>query len=138
MTEDTGFMVHPSSGDDQTRPDIPERRSLFQVVFGIPYRCLVPKNIDRLLVAGHTISRTYMAHEPGTCRGMPACMAFGQAAGTAAAIAIKQRISPRRVDTQTLRKLLESQGVNLRKDAIDLSEVRRMREQSGSKITHVA
>jgi hypothetical protein len=65
-------------------------------------------------------------------------MHWGQAAGTAAAIAVKQGISPRKVDTQNLRKMLESQGVNLNKDAINLSEVTKMIELRGARISHVA
>jgi len=69
---------------------------------------------------------------------MVPCMHFGQAAGTAAAIAVKQGISPRQVDIPTFRKTLESQGVNLRKDAVDLSEVRRRLELRGAKISYIA
>jgi hypothetical protein len=65
-------------------------------------------------------------------------MHWGQAAGTAAAIATKQGISPRQVDITTLRKTLESQGVNLRKDAIDLSEVTKRLVAGGGKISHKA
>ena len=46
----------------------------FQTTFGVPYRCLIPKGFDGILVAGQTISMTYMAHEPGPCRGMIPCM----------------------------------------------------------------
>ena len=140
VTEDEGWIMHPSDssqGDDKYKKkvkDVP----FFQVIFGIPYRCLIPQKIDRLLVAGQTISMTYMAHEPGPCRGMVACMAWGQAAGTAAAIAAKQGISPRQVDILTLRKTLESQGVVLDKSTIDLTEARKMAELRGAKITHVA
>ena len=79
--------MHPSDGsqgDESYRRKIREV-TYFQTVFGVPYRCLIPRNIDRLLVAGQTISMTYMAHEPGPCRGMVPCMHWGQAAGTAAA-----------------------------------------------------
>ena len=124
VTEDEGWIMHPADG---TQGDESYRRqtqdiSYLQTVFGVPYRCLLPKGIDRLLVAGQTISMTYMAHEPGPCRGMVPCMHWGQAAGTAAALAVRQGVSPRRVDIPALRKALESQGVNLRKDAIDLTE----------------
>jgi len=106
----------------------------FQTTFGVPYRCLIPRGYDGILVAGQTISMTYMAHEPGPCRGMIPCMHWGQAAGTAAAIACKQGISPRQVDAALLRKTLESQGVNLRKEAIDLSDVLKRFEVPGSKV----
>ena len=106
--------------------------------YGIPYRCLIPRDIDGLLVAGQTISMTYMAHEPGPCRGMVPCTHWGQATGTAAALAVKQGVSIRDVDIPTLRTTLESQGVNLDKKAIDLTEVNENIKRRGSKITHVA
>ena len=138
--EDDGWMMHPvvETMDSAWREGM--RGPRFQVIFGIPYRCLIPKGYDGILVAGQTISMTYMAHEPGPCRGMVPCMHWGQAAGTAAAIASKQRISPRQVDIATLRKTLESQGVNLRKDVIDLSEVNKRLEfaDPNAKISHKA
>jgi hypothetical protein len=145
VSEEEGYMAHPTDGkgsaetgkDRQYAPG-QDRIPYFQVVFGIPYRCLIPKNIDGLLVAGHTVSMTYMAHEPGPIRGMVTCMAIGQAAGTAAAMAVKQDISIRQIDVPTLRKKLETQGLNLRKQAIDLSEVRKMVESRGDKISYVA
>jgi len=140
VSEDEGWIMHPSDGsqgDESYRRQISDV-SYFQTVFGVPYRCLIPKNVERLLVAGQTISMTYMAHEPGPCRGMVPCMHWGQAAGTAAAIAVKQGISPRKVDIPTLRRTLEKQGVNLRKGAIDLSEVRKNIERRGAKISRVA
>jgi hypothetical protein len=91
-----------------------------------------------VLVAGQTISMTYMVHEPGRCRGMVPCMHWGQAAGMAAAISLKQSVSPVNVDIPTLRKTLEEQGANLRKDAIDLSEVTENIKQRGATISHIA
>jgi hypothetical protein len=61
-------------------------------------------------------------------------MHWGQAAGTAAAIASAQKISPRQVDISRLRNGLEKQGVNLRKDAVDLSDVMKRFEVPGSKV----
>jgi len=45
------------------------RASYFQSVFGVPYKCLIPKGYDGILVSGPTISMTYMAHEPGPLPG---------------------------------------------------------------------
>jgi hypothetical protein len=126
VTEDWGWGMHMAVEEQQAAMSEISGVPRVQTVFGIPYRCLIPKGFDGILVAGQTISMTYMAHEPGPCRGMVPCMHWGQAAGTAAAIASKQKISPRQVDIPTLRKTLESQGVNLRKNAIDLSQVRAM------------
>jgi hypothetical protein len=109
----------------------------FQNWFGGSYD--IPYGISKEMAQRlDKLGATYMAHEPGTCRNMVTCMNYGQAAETAAAIAVKHGISPRRVDVSTLRKTLESQDVVLRKEAIDMSEVRRMVEVRGIKIGHVA
>jgi len=54
---------------------------------GIPYRCLTPKGLQNVLVAGRSISCEQRVQ--GSVRVMPVCLAMGQAAGTAAAIAAK-------------------------------------------------
>jgi len=63
--------------------------------FGIPYRCLYSKNIDNLMFAGRNISVTHVAM--AASRVMATCAMLGQAAGTAAAYAAEQGISPREV-----------------------------------------
>ena len=72
--------------------------------YDIPYRCLVPKEIDGLLVAGRCLSATREAS--GSARMGAQCMAYGQAAGTAAAIAARKNIEPRAVDYGELRSTL--------------------------------
>ena len=52
----------------------------------MPYRCLLPAGLDGLLVAGRCFSATHDAH--ASVRSMGQCMAMGQAAGTAAALAL--------------------------------------------------
>ena len=76
--------------------------------FTVPYLCLVPKGISNLLVAGRSISADAIAGS--AIRMMPSCMAFGQAAGTAAAMCAAQNIAPKDVDVQTLRQTLVAQG----------------------------
>jgi hypothetical protein len=76
--------------------------------YTVPYRCLVPLQIDNLLVAGRCISATHEAH--GSLRVMPPCFATGQAAGTAAALALETDTTPRKVDTVLLRESLTQQG----------------------------
>ncbi|MBQ0026625.1 MAG: FAD-dependent oxidoreductase [Lachnospiraceae bacterium] len=76
--------------------------------FGVPYLCLVAKGVDNLLVAGRAISADPIA--ASATRMMPCCMAFGQAAGTAAAIAFKNNQKPKDVDVQALRQTLRDQG----------------------------
>jgi hypothetical protein len=77
-------------------------------VYPIPYRCLLPKNIDDLLVVGRCFSATHEAQNK--LREIPACMAMGQAAGTAAALSVKLGVKPRELDTGLLRRALIEQG----------------------------
>ena len=79
--------------------------------FGVPYRCLLPKGVDNLLVAGRCISADAMAGS--AIRMIPCCMVFGQAAGTAAALSLQQQCLPGDVDTKELRKVLHDQGAYL-------------------------
>jgi hypothetical protein len=77
----------------------------------IPYRCLVPKSVDGLLVAGRAFSSADTINE--TFNIIPHCIAYGQAAGTAAAMAVKESIQPRKVDYKALKDNLRKQGVNI-------------------------
>ncbi len=63
--------------------------------YGIPYRCLYSRNVDNLFFAGRNISATHAAMS--STRVMATCATLGQAAGTAAAIAARERIPPRGV-----------------------------------------
>ena len=73
-------------------------------VYGIPYRCLLPEGVEGMLVAGRCFSATHDAH--ASARSMATCMAMGQAAGTAAAMAVKSHDTPRTVDPAALRACL--------------------------------
>ena len=79
--------------------------------FGIPYRALLPKKIENLLVAGRLITSNWEAHM--STRNTVSCMAQGQAAGTAAALASKSGVSPRMLDTDLVRNKLREQGAFL-------------------------
>ncbi|HDN63082.1 MAG TPA: FAD-dependent oxidoreductase [Candidatus Bathyarchaeota archaeon] len=79
--------------------------------YDIPYRCLIPKGIDNLLVAGRCISATHEGM--ASARTAVTCMATGQAAGTAAALSVKEGVTPRRLDVSKLQKTLREQGVIL-------------------------
>jgi glycine/D-amino acid oxidase-like deaminating enzyme len=78
--------------------------------YTIPYRCLVPKQVDNLLLAGRNISGTHVAHS--SFRVMPICANIGQAAGIAAALCARQGIAPRRLDARVLQRILRDQGVS--------------------------
>lgn len=77
--------------------------------YTIPYGALVPRKIDNLLLAGRNISGTHMAHS--NFRVMPICAGMGQAAGLAAALCIKNGISPRALDVKLLQRELLAAGV---------------------------
>jgi len=79
--------------------------------FSIPYRCLVPKGVSNLLLAGRCISATHEAS--GCTRPTVQCMITGEAAGVAAAICAAEGIAPRAVDIVRLRRTLADQGVIL-------------------------
>jgi hypothetical protein len=64
--------------------------------YEVPYRCLVPKNVDNLLIGSRCISSTHEAHS--SLRVMPVVAGIGEAAGIAAAWASREAISPREVD----------------------------------------
>jgi hypothetical protein len=87
---------------------------------GIPYRTLVVRDAANVLVAGRCFSATHDAH--ASVRSMAQCMAMGQAAGMAAALAIESRRDPRDIDVAALRERLRSTGAIL--DLVDASEAR--------------
>lgn len=80
--------------------------------YGIPYRILVPRNVENLLVAGRCVSCTHVAM--GSLRVMATCMALGEAAGMAAALSLQRRIPPRRLDPEILREHLRREGAIVR------------------------
>ena len=77
--------------------------------YGVPYRCLCPKGLDNVLVAGRTVCSDRISN--GTLRIMPMCLCTGEAAGMAAKFACeKNEINIHTVDTQRLRKRLTEEG----------------------------
>jgi len=99
-----------------TREDVLERRTFPDVVargrdYYTPYRSLVPKHVDGLLVAGRCYSATPEAQR--LSREIPPVMVMGEAAGTAAALSLEGNVAPRQVDVAVLQKRLVAQGVNL-------------------------
>jgi len=98
------------AGDVQWRwPPIPDSRGYNQ----LPYRMLVPRRasaagIDNVLVAGRCASMTHEGHSAARVSG--ACFVMGQAAGTAAALALTHRRAPADVDIDALQKALRDDG----------------------------
>lgn len=79
---------------------------------GIPYRCLTPRGLKNVLVAGRSISCDRVVQ--GSVRIMPACLATGEAAGMAAALASKAAdVDVHSVDTRILRNRLREEGAYL-------------------------
>lgn len=86
-------------------PDKDEQENIhLKAPYQIPYRCLVPVNRNGLLMAGRCISGTYETN--GSYRVTGDCMATGQAAGAAAALAVKHNINVKNVDIHELRKII--------------------------------
>lgn len=79
--------------------------------YQIPYRSLLPVNIDNLLVVGRCLSSDHVAES--SLRAISCCMLTGQAAGTAAAMSVKSNISSKGVDVKELQGRLKEQGVYL-------------------------
>jgi hypothetical protein len=77
----------------------------------IPYRSLVPLKIDNLLVVGRCVSAEF--HAIAAVRVIAPSMSTGQAAATAAALCIRDGITPRELDGKLVRKTMIEQGVPL-------------------------
>lgn len=75
--------------------------------YGIPYRSLLPARVANLIVAGRCIATDRAVQ--GTARVTPVCLATGQAAGTAAAIAVKKNIPLLKVDPRLLRAAIDGE-----------------------------
>ena len=98
-----GAPIEAHAGADTRWEYVPDSRT-----YAIPYRCLVPLRVEGLLVAGRCLSASHDAH--ASVRSMAQCMAMGQAAGTAAAMAASGGCPPRRLDGGTLRARLTAAG----------------------------
>lgn len=80
--------------------------------YDLPYRALLPENIDNLLVAGRCAS---MNHEAmAATRVMSTCMALGHAAGTAARMAGEKNLTPAELNVEELRDQLRKEDAYLR------------------------
>lgn len=76
--------------------------------YDIPLRSLIPQTLDNVLIAGRCLSATHDAH--ASVRSMGQCMAMGQAAGTAAALALQANHIVRAVPVAKLQQQLRSNG----------------------------
>lgn len=79
--------------------------------YEIPYGCIVPKDMDNLLVGSRCISVDSAIH--ASVRVMPPVCSLGQAAGTAAAMALENKSAPHELDGAELKERLIKNGRNL-------------------------
>ena len=79
--------------------------------YGIPYRALLPRGLENLLVAGMMITSDHEAHM--STRNTVSCMAQGQAAGTAAALCSERDLTTRELNYPSLREALLAADVYL-------------------------
>lgn len=77
--------------------------------YTLPFRCLVPAAVENLMFAGRNVSADPVAF--ASIRGMPQCMAMGQAVGTAAAVALGERISVQAIDGCDIAARMKAQGL---------------------------
>lgn len=81
--------------------------------FDVPYRAVLPRNVDGLLVCGRGAAYLRRGHDPCAMRARPAMMVLGQAVGTAAAIAALDNVTPKHVDIKKAQKQLMAEGIYL-------------------------
>lgn len=98
-----------------TKDDVMSRRHFPDSVcrgrdYYTPYRALLPKEIDQLLVAGRHYSATTQAQK--TSREIPPCMAMGEAAGIAATVALNAGTTVRKADVKAIQKQMRAQGAD--------------------------
>jgi hypothetical protein len=99
--------IHDPSGSGGGMADAPPTANIYE----IPYRVMVPRDVEGLLVAGRAVSATHEAL--AAIRVMPPCFAMGEAAGTAAAMSLEADCAPRAVDVPELQARLRHAGAYL-------------------------
>lgn len=80
-------------------------------IYHIPYRSLYSRNVSNLMMAGRNISATHIAF--GTTRVMATCAVIGEAAGTGAALAVSEGVTPREVSWSKLQQQLLKQDASV-------------------------
>ena len=98
------FDVHNISGAGLDKTGC-QQHFKQRIGYTIPYGCMVPEEIDGLLLSGRNISGTHMAHS--NFRAMPICVGIGAAVGAAAAIAAKGKRAVRSITAEEIKNLLK-------------------------------
>lgn len=75
----------------------------------VPYRCLLPQNVENLLLACRAVSVTYDAHME--FRMQKDIQRIGEVAGIASAISVKKEVSPRKINVKELQTILKDRGL---------------------------
>ncbi len=99
--------AHTATGVVIKFANVPHSRGFNQM----PYRMIVPQRVENLLVAGRCASMTHDGQSSARVSGP--CIVMGQAAGTAADIALKSGVRPRAIDVASLQARLEHDGAFL-------------------------
>jgi glycine/D-amino acid oxidase-like deaminating enzyme len=104
---------HVLARDDVDRPHaeaiaVTGHWTKYGALYWIPYRSLLAREWDNLLVAGRCISVDHRVHH--ATKEIPPCFATGQAAGTAAALAAAHEVAPSQVDVAQIRDRLRTAG----------------------------
>ena len=94
------FDVHNITGAGLDKTGV-QKHFAQQNGYTVPYRCLLPETKENLLLCGRNISGTHIAHS--NFRAMPICVGIGEAAGTAAALAVAQKRRLQDVPAQQIR-----------------------------------
>jgi hypothetical protein len=93
-------------------PDLDrDEESIKHPVIHVPFRCLLPRGVENMLVACRAFGSDQLVQNFFNL--IPHCISLGEAAGTAAALAIKAGVTPRRVDYKALHVALVKQNVKL-------------------------
>lgn len=98
-----GIDIHNPEGTGTTQFHLKDRE-----FYRIPYRTLLPKEYDNMLVAGRCLSATHTAHS--AVRIMPICATLGEAAGVAVVIAKETNTNTHNLDIKMLQDRLKEQG----------------------------
>ena len=97
------FDVHNITGSGLDKTGV-QKHFKQEKGYTIPYRCLLPREKENLLLCGRNISGTHMAHS--NFRVMPICIGIGEAAGVAAYLAVSRSCSLNDVDAKDIREVI--------------------------------
>jgi len=137
-----GWAIDLHAPDGVYSPDRPCTQPPLPDLYGIPLRSLSSRTVSNLYLAGRNISQTHVAH--GSTRVMKTCAVIGEAAGTAAAFALREGVTPRELAScddcvAKVQQQLLRQGAYLplvaNEDPEDLAQLPSVRAQATSQAT---